>query len=55
VGVLSDRLAGMLVAEPELTQHLIVELDPVERLRLVTDALEEIAGRVAGGPGRVLN
>jgi Lon protease-like protein len=46
-GALSDRLAGSLLGDPELTQRLLGELDPAERLRLVTDELQEIADRLA--------
>lgn len=46
-GALSDTLAGSLLGEPELTQRLLAELDPVERLRIVCDELENIADRLA--------
>jgi Lon protease-like protein len=46
-GALSDKLAGSLLGDPELTQCLLTELDPVERLRIVCDALQEIADRLA--------
>ena len=46
-GTLSDKLAGSLLGDPELTQRLLGELDPVERLRLVTDELQEVADRLA--------
>ena len=45
-GALSDKLASSLFGEPELTQRLLAELDPVERLRIVCDELENIADRL---------
>lgn len=46
-GALSDKLAGALLGEPELTQLLLAELDPTERLRIVCDELENIADRLS--------
>lgn len=54
-GMLSDRLAGSLFGDPELTQRLIEELDPAERLRIVTDALREVAEKVSGTSRRSMN
>ena len=54
-GELSDRLAGSLFGDAELTQRLLAELDPAERLRLITDELQEIAGRPGARPRRPLN
>lgn len=54
-GELSDRLAGALFAEPELTQRLIAELDPAERMRIVTDELGEIAERLSARSRRTMN
>jgi uncharacterized protein len=55
VGELSDRLAGTLFAEPELTQRLIAELDPAERMRIVTDEIGEIAERLSARSSRTMN
>jgi Lon protease-like protein len=54
-GMLSDNLAGALFGDPELTQRLLEELDPVERLRIVTDELHEIAERLNVRGKRPLN
>jgi Lon protease-like protein len=54
-GVLSDKLASSLFGDPELTQLLLAERDPTERLRIVTDALQEIAERLSERPKRTLN
>ncbi len=54
-GTLSDNLAGALFGDPELTQRLLEELDPVERLRMVTDELHEIAERLNARGKRTLN
>jgi Lon protease-like protein len=54
-GVLSDKLASSFFGDPELTQRLLDELDPTERLRIVTDTLQEIAERLSSRPPRTLN
>jgi Lon protease-like protein len=54
-GELSDRLAGSLFGDPELTQRLIEELDPAERLRIVTDALHEVVEKVSRRSRSALN
>ena len=54
-GVLSDRLAGALFGDPELTQRLLDELDPAERMRIITDELREIAERISGKAPRAMN
>lgn len=54
-GVLSDRLAAVLFSDAELTQRLLAELDPAERMRLVTDELQEIAERLGARGVRTLN
>ena len=54
-GALSDRLAGSLFGDPELTQRLLEELDPGERMRIVTDELGEIAERLGVPSKRSLN
>jgi Lon protease-like protein len=55
VGVLSDKLASSFFGDPELTQRLLDELDPAERLRVVTDSLQEIAERLSKRSVRSLN
>jgi len=54
-GMLSDRLAGALLGEPALTQRLLDELDPAERMRIITDELGEIAERLAARPRGGMN
>jgi Lon protease-like protein len=54
-GMLSDRLASALFGDPELTQRLLEELDPAERLRIVTDELSEIAERLSAPRRGMLN
>jgi Lon protease-like protein len=54
-GELSDKLASSFFGDPELTQRLLDELDPTERLRIVTDALREISERLSTRPPRILN
>ncbi len=46
-GALSDKLAGTLLGDPDLTQNLLTELDPAERLRIISDELQEITDRLA--------
>lgn len=50
VSALSDRLAGLLIDDHLLTQRLLDELDPAERLRLITDELAEIAAKLSERP-----
>ncbi len=38
----ADRLAAALVADPEASQQLLTELDPTERLRLLTARVQEL-------------
>jgi Lon protease-like protein len=54
-GMLSDRLASSLFGDPDVTQRLLEELDPTERLRIVSDQLDEVAERLAARPKRTLN
>jgi uncharacterized protein len=54
-GMLSDWLAGSLFGDSELSQRLLTELDPVERMRIITDELQEIVARLSGRPGPALN
>jgi hypothetical protein len=48
-------LAGALFAEPELTQRLLTELDPVERLSLITEQLGNLASQLSAKPASPLN
>jgi Lon protease-like protein len=54
-GAVADRLAGALFAEPELTQRLLTELDPVERLSLITEQLGNLASQLSAKPASPLN
>ncbi|HEX6274865.1 MAG TPA: LON peptidase substrate-binding domain-containing protein [Polyangiaceae bacterium] len=54
-GMLSDRLASSLFGDPDVTQRLLEELDPTERLRIVSDQLDEVAERLAARSKRALN
>jgi uncharacterized protein len=54
-GELSDRLAGALLGDAEITQRLLVELDPAERMRIVTDEIGEIAERLSARSRRTMN
>jgi Lon protease-like protein len=46
-GMLADRLASSMFGDAELTQRLLEERDPAERLRIVTDELKDITERLA--------
>ncbi len=46
-GAYADRLAGALVGDAEVSQCLLEELDPAERLRLLTEKLQSILDNVA--------
>jgi Lon protease-like protein len=50
IDALSDRLAALLFDDVELAQRLLGELDPVERLRLITDELAELAAKTSERP-----
>jgi Lon protease-like protein len=54
-GAVADRLAGALFAEPELTQRLLAELDPTERLALITEQLGNLANQLSSRPANPLN
>jgi Lon protease-like protein len=54
-GAVADRLAGALFAEPELTQRLLTELDPAERLSLITEQLGNLASQLSAKPASPLN
>jgi len=43
----SDRLAAALVADPEASQELLAELDPGERLRILTARVQELVDAVS--------
>jgi Lon protease-like protein len=45
----SDRLAATLVADPEASQELLQELDPAERLRLLTSRVQELVDALSPG------
>jgi Lon protease-like protein len=46
-GAYADRLAGALVGDANASQRLLEELDPAERLRLLTEKLQSILDSVA--------
>lgn len=54
-GAVADRVAGALFAEPELTQRLLAELDPSERLGLITEQLSELSSQLSSKPKTRLN
>ena len=41
-GAYADRLAAALVGDPDASQRLLAELDPTERLRLLTEKLQQV-------------
>ncbi|MES1177523.1 MAG: LON peptidase substrate-binding domain-containing protein [Myxococcales bacterium] len=52
-GAYADRLAAALVGDPDGSQRLLAELDPAERLRLLTEKLQQVHDSVAPpSPGR---
>lgn len=54
-GAVADRLAGALFADPELTQLLMTELDPAERLGHITEQLSELAKQLSTKRAKPLN
>jgi uncharacterized protein len=54
-GAVADRLAGALFADPELTQRLMTELDPAERLGRITEQLSELAAQLSTTRAKPLN
>jgi Lon protease-like protein len=54
-GAVADRVAGALFADPELTQRLLTELDPSERLGLINEQLSELSNRLSSKPKSRLN
>jgi uncharacterized protein len=54
-GAFADRLAGALFADPELTQLLMTELDPAERLGHITEQLSELANQLSTKRAKPLN
>ena len=45
-GHFADRLAAALVGDPDGSQRLLAELDPAERLRLLTEKLQRVLDSV---------
>lgn len=45
-GDFADRLAAALVGDPDGSQRLLAELDPAERLRLLTEKLQRVLDSV---------
>jgi hypothetical protein len=43
----SDRLASVMAGEGDVTQQLLAEADPCERLRLIAERLQAVADSVA--------
>jgi Lon protease-like protein len=50
-GAYADRLAAALVGDPDASQHLLAETDPTERLRLLTQTLQQVHDNVAKSSG----
>ena len=46
-GAYADRLAAALVGDPDGSQRLLAETDPSERLRLLTEKLQQVLDSVA--------
>ena len=46
-GAYADRLAAALVGDPDGSQRLLAETDPAERLRLLTEKLQQVHDSVA--------
>jgi Lon protease-like protein len=46
-GAYADRLAAAIVGDPDSSQRLLAEVDPAERLRLLTEKLQQILDSVA--------
>jgi uncharacterized protein len=51
-GAYADRLAAALVADPTAAQELVEELDPAERLRMLTGRVQELLDALAPGSRR---
>jgi hypothetical protein len=45
-GAYADRLAGALVGDADASHRLLEELDPAERLRLLTEKLQSVLDSV---------
>lgn len=54
-GAVADRVAGALFADPELTHRLLAELDPSERLGLITEQLSDLSTQLSPKPKPHLN
>jgi Lon protease-like protein len=46
-GVYADRLAATLIGDPDVSQCLLTEVDPAERLRMLVERLQELADTLA--------
>ena len=46
-GAYADRLAAALVGDPDTSQRLLAEPDPTERLRLLTEKLQQVHDTLA--------
>jgi len=47
-GAFADRLAAILASEPSETQALLAERDPSERLRLLTQKIQQAVDVLSG-------
>jgi uncharacterized protein len=54
-GVYADRLAATLVGDPDVSQALLTETDPTERLRILVERLQELADTLAPASARAVN
>jgi uncharacterized protein len=54
-GVYADRLAATLVGDPDVSQRLLAETDPAERLRMLVERLQELADTLAPASARTVN
>jgi Lon protease-like protein len=54
-GVYADRLAATLVGDPDVSQRLLAETDPAERLRMLVERLQELADTLAPAAARSAN
>jgi uncharacterized protein len=46
----ADILAATVIADPSEAQHLLEELDPAERLRLLVERVQELSDALFAGP-----
>ena len=54
-GAYADRLAATLVGDPDVSQRLLAETDPAERLRILVERLQELADTLAPASARSAN